>query len=210
MTHPPLFILRHGETLWNTELRLQGGRDSPLTARGRAQARAMGLALRQVLAGEGLAATTVDLVASPLGRTRETAAIVGAALGMPEAPWRSDARLAELRYGDWEGLRVREIDGLAPGAMARWRADPHDFTPPGGETHAELSARTRSFLDEALRAARPLVIVGHGVSGATLRGLYLGLTPAEIFVLEKPQDAFFRLHGGSAMRLGVEPIVGEM
>ncbi len=203
MSHAPLFVLRHGETLWNTELRLQGSRDSPLTERGRAQARAMGAALRQALAIEGHDAATLDLVASPLGRTRETAALVGEALGLSAATWRSDARLAELRYGDWEGLRVREIDGLAPGAMARWRADPHDFTPPGGETHAELSARTKSFLDEALRADRPLVIVGHGVSGATLRGLYLGLTPAEIFVLEKPQDAFFRLHDRVATRLGV-------
>ena len=203
MSHAPIFVLRHGETEWNTELRLQGSRDSPLTERGRSQARAMGAALRQALTIGGHDTAMLDLVASPLGRTRETAALVGEALGLSAATWRSDARLAELRYGDWEGLRVREIDGLAPGAMARWRADPHDFTPPGGETHAELSARTKSFLDEALRTGRPLVIVGHGVSGATLRGLYLGLTPAEIFVLEKPQDAFFRLHDGMATRLAV-------
>jgi len=204
MSHAPIFVLRHGETVWNTELRLQGSRDSPLTARGRTQALRMGTALRQALAIEGHDPATLDLVASPLGRTQETAAIVGAALGLDGAGWRSDARLAELRYGDWEGLRVREIDGLVPGAMARWRADPHDFTPPGGETHAELSARTRSFLDEAMHATRPLVIVGHGVSGATLRGLYLRLTPTEIFVLEKPQDAFFRLHDGVATRVAVE------
>jgi probable phosphoglycerate mutase len=178
-----------------------------LTVRGRDQARAMGAALRQALAVEGHEIATLELIASPLGRTRETAAIVGESLGLNRATngasWRNDERLAELRYGDWEGLRVRDIDILAPGAMARWRADPHDFTPPGGETHAELSARTRSFLDEAMRATRPLVIIGHGVAGATLRGLYLGLTPSEIFVLEKPQDAFFRLHGGVATRVAV-------
>ena len=69
MSHAPIFVLRHGETVWNTELRLQGSRDSPLTARGRTQALRMGTALRQALAIEGHDPATLDLVASPLGRT---------------------------------------------------------------------------------------------------------------------------------------------
>jgi broad specificity phosphatase PhoE len=201
MNHHALYLLRHGETLWNTELRLQGSCDSPLTERGRRQAEAMGRALSRALADDGLDAQALDLVSSPLGRTRETAAIVGRVLGVPAARWCTDSRLVELRYGEWEGCVWHDIVKLAPEDVTRWRADPHAFTPPAGESHAELSARTRSFLDAALASVRPQIIVGHGVAGATLRGLYLGLTPAEIFVLEKPQDAFFRLHGGAITKI---------
>jgi broad specificity phosphatase PhoE len=201
MNHHALYLLRHGETLWNTELRLQGSCDSPLTARGRRQAEAMGRALQQAVAADDLDPEMLDLVSSPLGRTRETAAIVGRVLGIPDTRWRTDERLAELRYGEWEGCVWHDIVKLAPEDVARWRADPNAFTPPAGESHAELSARTRNFLDAALVSERPAIIVGHGVAGATLRGLYLGLSPAEIFVLEKPQDAFFRLHGGVVTKL---------
>ena len=199
--HAPIFVLRHGETLWNTELRLQGTRDSSLTERGRAQARAMGRSLAAALQADIAAYGEPLFVASPLGRTRETALIIGEALGLAAAAWRHDPRLAELSYGSWEGRMVREIEAEQPGVMARWRATPLDFDPPGGETHLQLRARSQSFLGEALQSARPLVIVGHGVAGAMLRGLYLGLSPAEIFVLEKPQTAFFRLFGGEASKI---------
>ena len=201
--HPPIFVLRHGETQWNTELRLQGTLDSPLTERGLLQARAMGEALARALRRETIEPGQLLWFASPLGRTQQTAAAIAEAAGVPDAPWQADHRLAELRYGEWEGLQVREIEVLTPGAMARWRSDPLVFTPPGGETHLELRQRTAQFLEDALALDRALVIVGHGVAGAMLRGLYLGLTPAEIFVLEKPQDAFFRLHKGVAMKIGV-------
>ena len=199
--HPPIFVLRHGETEWNTELRLQGSRDSRLTERGRQQARAMGQALARALQDEFPAGCAPHLLVSPLGRTRETAELIGAALGVTQESWRADQRLAELSYGSWEGLMVREIEEISPGVMARWRASPLDFTPPGGESHLELRGRCQAFLDEAMGLQHPLIVVGHGVAGAMLRGLYLGLSPTEIFVLEKPQDALFRLHGGMSTKI---------
>ena len=93
----PLYLLRHGETAWNLERRMQGSKDSALTARGREQAAAMGRALAAELAREP--GPTIFL-RSPLGRTRETALIVGRALGLDPAEWRDDPRLAELGYGD--------------------------------------------------------------------------------------------------------------
>ena len=70
----PLYLLRHGETAWNLERRLQGSKDSPLTTRGREQAAAMGRALAAELACEP--GPTIFL-RSPLGRTRETASFLG-------------------------------------------------------------------------------------------------------------------------------------
>ena len=194
----PLYLLRHGETAWNIERRMQGSKDSALTARGRAQAAAMGRALAAELARDP--GPTVFL-RSPLGRTCETASIIGRELGLDPADWRDDPRLAELGYGVWEGSTWAEIEAQHPGAMARWRADPEGFSPPGGETHFELRRRSAAVLAEIIASNTRTVVVGHGVSGAVLRGLNLGLDAKAMFVLEKPQDAFFRLSHGAEERI---------
>ena len=194
----PLYLLRHGETAWNLERRMQGSKDSSLTARGRAQAAAMGRALAAELAREP--GPTVFL-RSPLGRTRETASIVGRELGLDPSQWRDDPRLAELRYGAWEGSTWAEIEAHTPEAMATWRADPEGYCPPGGETHDELRRRSAEALADIIAAGTRTVVVSHGVSGAVMRGLNLGLDARAMFVLEKPQDAFFRLLDGREERL---------
>jgi broad specificity phosphatase PhoE len=194
----PLYLLRHGETAWNLERRMQGSRDSALTARGRAQAAAMGRALATELAREP--GPTVFL-RSPLGRTCETALIIGSALGLDPSEWRDDPRLAELRYGDWEGSTWAEIEVDHPDALASWRADPEGFCPPGGETHLELRRRSAEALADIIASGTRTVVVSHGVSGAVMRGLLHGLDARAMFVLEKPQDAFFRLHDGREERI---------
>jgi probable phosphoglycerate mutase len=201
----PLYLLRHGETAWNTERRMQGTRNSDLTERGRAQARAMGMALRAELALES--GPTVFL-RSPLGRARETSLIVGRELGVDPALWRDDLRLAELSYGAWEGLSWKEIEVDRPNALAEWRADPHGFCPPGGESHFELRRRSEAVLADIIASGTRTVVVGHGVSGAVLRGVNLGLDARAMFVLEKPQDAFFRLTHGAEERIlaAFEPV----
>ena len=186
----PLYLLRHGETAWNTERRMQGRKDSPLTDRGRTQARAMGRVLKAELSRHP--GPTLFL-RSPLGRVRETSEIVGRELGLAPSEWRDDPRLAELGYGDWEGFSWREIEVTHPTALDDWRADPRGYCPPGGESHAELRQRSEEVLAEVVATGLRTVIVGHGVSGAVLRGVNLGLDARAMFVLEKPQDAFFRL-----------------
>ncbi|MBX9946034.1 MAG: histidine phosphatase family protein [Reyranella sp.] len=203
MTQPgglvaPLYMLRHGETAWNTERRMQGTRNSDLTERGRSQALAMGRALRAELAREP--GPTVFL-RSPLGRTRETSEIVGRELGLDPGQWRDDQRLAELSYGEWEGFTWAEVEVTRPNALVQWREDPHGFVPPGGETHFELRRRSAAVLAEIAASGARTVVVGHGVSGAVLRGLNLGLDARAMFVLEKPQDAFFRLLAGREERI---------
>jgi len=197
----PLYMMRHGETVWNLDRRMQGTRNSPLTERGRAQAAAMGRTLKAELASEP--GQTIFL-RSPLGRSRETSLIIGSEAGIDPAEWRDDPRLAELSYGQWEGFTWKEIEAHAPNALADWRADPEGFCPPGGETHFELRSRSLAVLTEIVHSATRTVVVGHGVSGAVLRGINLGLDARAMFVLEKPQDAFFRLLAGSEERIAVQ------
>jgi len=194
----PLYLLRHGETAWNLERRMQGSKDSSLTARGRAQATAMGRALAIELAREP--GPTLFL-RSPLGRTRETSSIIGRELGLDPTEWRDDPRLAELRYGEWEGSTWAEIEADHPNAMASWRGDPESFCPPGGETHFDLRRRSAEALADIVASGIRTVVVSHGVSGAVMRGLLHGLDARAMFVLEKPQDAFFRLLDGREERI---------
>ncbi len=198
MLTAPLYLLRHGETAWNLERRLQGMKDSALTERGRAQAAAIGRALKAELAGGS--GPTVFL-RSPLGRTRETSLIVGGELGLDPAAWRDDPRLAEVGFGQWEGSTWQEIEAHRPNAHAAWRADPAAFTTPEGETYLSLQQRSAAMLAEIAASGMRTVAVGHGVSGAVLRGLNLGLDAGPSIALEKPQEAFFRLLSGREERI---------
>ena len=194
----PLYMLRHGETAWNTERRMQGTLNSDLTERGRAQAVAMGRALARELA---LEERPTIFLRSPLGRTRETSLIVGRELGLDPAQWRDDKRLAELSYGDWEGSSWTEIEAHTPDALNTWKADPESYCPPGGESHFALRRRQAEALADIIASSTRTVVVGHGVSGAVLRGINLGLDARAMFVLEKPQDAFFRLSNGAEEKI---------
>ena len=152
---PTLYFVRHGETDWNAEGRLQGQRDVPLNPFGRVQAEEAGARLRDLVAGyDGL-----DFVASPLSRTRETMEGLRRTIGLPPEAYRQDDRLKELSFGRWEGLTWKEVRARDPqGAAARER-DKWGFVPPGGESYAMLTERVRPVLQNL---ARDTVIVSHG------------------------------------------------
>ncbi|MDV7145753.1 histidine phosphatase family protein [Tropicimonas sp. TH_r6] len=156
-----MFILRHGETLWNVQGRMQGGLDSPLTERGRAQAAQQGEILRRA------GATGLPVYSSPQGRARETARLV-----MPGAEPIRDARIAEIGMGDWQGLSFEEIRRASPDATANPGSFLWKFSAPGGERMEDMLRRLENF-----RTAVPAeaVVVTHGVSAQLLRGLMLGL-----------------------------------
>lgn len=140
MLTAPLYLLRHGETAWNLERRLQGMQDSALTERGRAQAAGIGRALKAELAG---ACGPTVFLRSLLGRTRETSLIVGRELGLDPAAWRDDPRLAGVGFGRWEGSTWQEIEAVRPDAHTQWRADPAGFTTPGGRDVLQPAAEVR-------------------------------------------------------------------
>ncbi|MFO1085552.1 MAG: histidine phosphatase family protein [Reyranellaceae bacterium] len=202
MRHP-IFLFRHGETVWNAEKRAQGYLDSPLTAAGRAQARAMGETLARELQLGGYMPSGVVVRASPLGRVRETLAIAAAAAGLAHDEQAFDHRLREMSWGEWDGLVLPDIEARWPGAMAARRQDHWSYQPPGGESYAMVVERTRPALDDivALAQDRPVAVFAHGAVGRVLRGLFLGVPQAEILKMDQPQNAFYRLHSGAASRV---------
>lgn len=195
---PELFILRHGETEWNAEGRMQGGLDSPLTARGRAQARAQGAALLAA----GVTGTTHALWSSPQGRARDTAFILRVALAaehMSPPRLRTDARLREIGQGGWEGRTRPEIAQRWPGSQEG--GDPflaYDAAP-GGEGFIAIRARAEAFL---LELDGPAVIVTHGITSRFLRGVVLGLATSGLGQLPGGQGVVYHLRDGEVRTLG--------
>jgi probable phosphoglycerate mutase len=190
---PVLLLIRHGETDWNREARLQGQRDIPLNALGRRQAERNGRAIAGILrSGEW------RLVASPLGRSVETMRIVLAAAGRPGAHFSTDPVLLEACYGEWEGLTLPEVADCDPaGARARER-DKWAFVPPAGESYAMLCDRLSARL-AALHA--PTLLVAHG---GTLRVLLhrLGGVPAhDAPHLATPQDRVVLFTGQAVLTI---------
>lgn len=199
----PVYLFRHGETVWNAEKRAQGYLDSPLTEAGRAQARAMGAGLAKELRGAGYSPSQVIVRASPLGRVRETLALAAEAASLAHDEQCLDRRLREMSWGDWDGLTGAEIEARWPGALAARRLDHWRYVPPGGENYIMASERAQAALADilALAADRPVAVFAHGAIGRVLRGLYLQVPQADILTMDQPQDAFYRLHDGAATRL---------
>ncbi len=185
-----IYLLRHGETEWNRAGRIQGQGDSPLTERGEQQAREMGRRLRTLL-GEG----GVRVVASPLGRCRATAALVCEALGFDPAEILWEPLLMEHAYGVWEGLTIAEIKARDPERWSLREANRWEVGTPGGENYAMVAARVRAWLEQ-IEGSGPLVAVSHGCAGRVLRGLYAGLSRAEIYRLPTPHGTFYHLAEG--------------
>lgn len=194
-----IYLLRHGETTWNRTGRLQGQLDAPLTRLGLAQVDAAGRALAGFLDG-----TSFRMVASPLGRTRQSAAVVAEHLGVEYEAIAWDDRLKEITLGDFDGVPGwHAIDRAHPEEAARRNADPWNYRYPNGESSQDVQDRVRPFLAECQAMGGVHVVVAHGVVNKVLRGLYLGLTREQTFALDRPQDAFHRLEAGSEARIDV-------
>ncbi len=189
-----IYLVRHGQTAFNAEGRLQGHVDSPLTELGRAQAAQAGAALARLTGGgEGW-----RIISSPLGRARDTAEAIRAALPAPEVE--IDARLIELSWGDWDGGLRADLKARHPEAFGEtgWA-----FTAPIGEAYEAAQARLRDWLSTLPpEPERRIIAVSHGVAGRLLRGVYAGLSKPETLAQQVPQDACFRLSGGTIERLG--------
>ncbi len=145
-------LVRHGETHWNREQRIQGQQNSELSAEGLAQAQA---------AAACLANKDADaLISSDLGRTLQTAVPIAAALGLPITP---HAGLRERAFGIFEGCTLEEIAGRFPEHHAAWRSrDPH-YAMPGGESLAQVRARVKATLEGiAAQGLREVVVITHG------------------------------------------------
>ena len=193
------YLVRHGETEWNADARMQGRLDSRLSARGRAQA---------ARTGEVMARLGVDHVfASPLGRVRETLALI--APHVPVAPVFDD-RLMEWSAGAWSGRRYADLRIEASADFAAWEADCYTVRAPGGENFADLETRARAFFADA--AAVPhgrIAIVAHGFMNRVLAACLLALPPADTLAIRQDNDTIFRIRTGGGEAVADHFAAGE-
>jgi len=169
-----LIFIRHGETDWNVEGRLQGQHDIPLNGRGRDQAANAGREARKYIAREGL--TDLRFVASPLTRTRNTMELARGAMGLDPKDYALDDRLMELSFGRWEGQSWPEVKALDPLAAQAREGDKWQFQPPGGESYAMLSDRLRPWL---ATVTCDTVVVSHGGVARVLMAMIGGVSIAD-------------------------------
>lgn len=185
INRPEVIIMRHGETYWNRENRMQGALNSPLTDKGEAQAKRQGELL-----------SSFDLegwhaFSSPQGRAFQTA---GFAVAMHIPLVLTDPRLCEIGVGEWAG---RNRDELAfNGPKVEGPDGPIELYKyaPGGEGFDALEARCRSFLDDL---PGPSVIVTHGITSRMLRIVLLDLPHSELGHIAGGQGNLFHLKEGT-------------
>jgi broad specificity phosphatase PhoE len=167
-----LVMLRHGQTEYNANSRMQGQLDSHLSDLGRDQAAAAAevLAKRQPLV----------IMSSDLRRALDTAVALGERSGQPVLV---DTRLRETHLGDWQGLTHIEVDDAAPGARLAWRENAR-WAPHGGESRVDVAARSLPLVHELVadqtewgrdEPDRPVVLVAHGGLIAALTAALLGI-----------------------------------
>lgn len=170
-----LLIVRHGQTVWNTQHRMQGQQDSPLTATGRELARRLALRLEGV---------KVDgFLSSPLGRAVDTANILAASKGMEVV---EDARLKELDLGKWEGEDMRCMEQRYPIDFEWFWQNPNRYMElRGGETYDALVSRTADFLRDMAGREGTYVAVTHAIALRSIRQNVLNL-PSDLSRISMP------------------------
>ncbi|WP_371224489.1 histidine phosphatase family protein [Roseovarius sp. 2305UL8-3] len=180
---PKIWFLRHGQTYWNAERRIQGQLESELTPLGVQHAHAQARIMRPILQQRP------PCFVSPLGRAQQTAQI---ALG--GLPFQNDDRLAEAHAGDWQGLLrddvIRDHAATLPADISALELF---LAAPGGEGFEAFEGRIAAFLDDL---TEPSVIVAHGLLGQVLRGLIRGLRRAEMGALPNEQACVYLLEEG--------------
>jgi broad specificity phosphatase PhoE len=174
---PVIYYVRHGLTDWNVQQRLQGRHDVPLNTDGSAQAVRCGEILRDLFAGDGRSPEYFDYVSSPLIRARQTMEIIRTTLGLKPTDYCVDARLAEIAFGDWEGLTYGDVLARDKDILAKRESDNWHFLPPGGESYAQVTLRVRNWYETV---GKDTVVAAHG---GTARALIAHLA------LASPQDA---------------------
>nr|WP_250885706.1 histidine phosphatase family protein [Shewanella jiangmenensis] len=187
-----LYILRHGQTEFNAERRLQGHCNSPLTPLGQAQAQAYGNRLKKLGNLDDF-----QLISSPLGRAMQTAALVAQTLGRDERSIIADERIKEAGLGEFEQACIPELHA----------ANPHFANLPGWYLQAlgaeplnAIQARLQHFLRDDATPGKA-ILISHGITSMILRAMLQGLDDDAIWALDRPQDAFYHFSDGKLRRI---------
>lgn len=186
-----VYIVRHGQTDWNVEQRLQGQAEVDMNEVGRAQVSRNASLLVQLIKNP----SDFDFVSSPLRRTRETMVRIRSQFGLLAEDYATDPRLMELHFGDWQGFTYAELEQQQLGSTQERRKQKWTFMPPGlhAESYEILAARAGQWFSEM---NRPTVCTTHGGIIRTLFHLIGNVPPEEAAELPVPQDRVLRVMNG--------------
>ncbi|EJF90518.1 histidine phosphatase family protein [Bartonella tamiae] len=182
-----IYFSRHGQTDWNISKRIQGQIERDITDFGREQAARNGRLLKELIKNS----SDFDFVASPLRRTRETMEIIRGEMGVDVTNYRTDPKLMELNFGDWQGFTEEEIAKTKPQDIQARINDKWNFLPPGenAESYAMLAVRIQTWMKTV---EKNTVCVTHGGCLRSILHLYGGLSEVEAANISIPQDKILK------------------
>ncbi|ELB2247853.1 histidine phosphatase family protein [Vibrio parahaemolyticus] len=187
-----IFVLRHGETEFNADKKLQGHCKSSLTSKGSDQARRVGTTLKQYVENRPF-----RVYSSTLGRALQTSQIVCEELNYSYENLNKEPRLKEFSLGEWEQRTIPSLEQEVPNLLAQndWY-----LQAPNCETYESVRERLSSWLSDVAHD-EDIVVVSHGLTGIVLRGLLLGMDYTQVWQQDLPQDAFFIIEDGRITRV---------
>ena len=191
MKLPKIYLIRHGQTVWNAEGRYQGQLNSPLTQKGEEQAKVNGEKLQKYLKE----VDEFDFYSSPLGRASSTANIIVDIIGFDKEKIVFDERIQEVNYGIFEGKTKEYCKTELKEQFEARESNKWSYTLEGGESYETVSIRLKEWLS-TLDSNRPIVMVAHEMINRTLRGIYLGLENEVMLKLRQPNDVLILLDKG--------------
>ncbi len=180
-----IILIRHGETIWNREGRFQGRLNSPLTQKGKNQAKENGKKLKDIVSKD------IKIFSSPLGRAKETAYIISDELGISRERIIFDNRIIEFDYGIFEGKK--KIDVINSKEFQAREANKWYYKIENGESYEIVSQRVKSFLDSI---KDEVMVIAHEMVNRTIRGLYCNYSKDKTLTLRQPNDTIYILSGG--------------
>lgn len=181
-------MIRHGQTDWNANKRLQGQTEIPMNEYGKSQV----LGNAQKLATLSQDLHNFDFVSSPISRARETMMIIRGTLDLPKEEYRMDDRLKELNYGEfsthtWDELRQSRPEDVKERFDHSW-----SYVIPRGECYAMLSKRVLNWLNEI---ERDTIVAAHAGISRVLQAHFVKCPKNDVAFLEAPQDRILVLRG---------------
>jgi broad specificity phosphatase PhoE len=180
-----IILVRHGQTPWNKDKIFRGSRDIPLNDAGREEAR---------LAGEWLKGDTIHAAyCSPLSRARDTGEAIARHHGLQVLDLPG---LADICYGDWEGLPLTEVKVKYADLYRQWEAAPHTVRFPHGETLDEVKARALDAVEEALRRhpQQTILLAAHRAVNKVLIAAFISLDNSHFWRIGQDTTAINRFN----------------
>ncbi|WP_397538624.1 histidine phosphatase family protein [Rummeliibacillus pycnus] len=192
-------LIRHGETVFNSQGRYQGQLDSPLTQDGIEQVKNISKLLKLVIDEPN----EWEIISSPLGRTLQSTEIICEILGYDLNKVTTDSRLKEVSVGSWAGLTTQEIESSWPKLLENTDTYNWYFNSPDGESYDSVMRRVSEWL-ESIRDKKKVIAVSHGLTGRIIRGVYQSLEKDQLLRLEVSQNTFFKLTNNKIERFCYE------